>query len=292
MEEKIAFEEFLYGDGKKTVMNDMEFCVDRIIMLPKIRPLQLEKAMKVSTEYCQIVDFRRRILEKSNECPVLVYQLYKRGIFVFEEIQPLLRPRNTFLLCYYYRKEINDFESFIQTKDKPYDFDELCLENTNDIDKLVEYGFLPSSIEFCLKYDVIDDLVVFDNLDIETKWSPFEWSVKPQYLDLLSFTGFFGSIKCFKHLIMKGFEIKDEVLSMVICSGCLDLFHLCQGQQLFTPESFFKVSEFCHLTLLVFKLDNGACINANNKYGDTPLHFLLRMDILVLLNVLLIKKLI
>jgi len=44
-------------------------------------------------------------------------------------------------------------------------------------------------------------------------------------------TGFFGSIKCFKSLLMKGFEIKKNVLYMVVYSGCFDLFHLCQGQE-------------------------------------------------------------
>jgi len=331
MEEKISFERYLFGDGNEIVIDDFEFCVDRIVMFPKIRPHRLEQAVLLSVKYCKSADFRRKLLEKSNECPVLIYHLHKRGVFVFEEIEHFLKNRGTFLLSYYFWKEIENFESFIQSKRKPGDYDGTFFENTNNIDQLVEYGYLPSSIEFCLKYDVIDDLVVFDNLNLETKWSPFEWSIKPQYLDLFSFTGFFGSIKCFKHLIMKGFEIKDDVLSMVVCSGCLDLFHLCQGQQLFTPESFYKVSEFCHLTLLVFMLDNGAFINANNKYGDTSLHFaasnghlsvveclvnhkadinaktkdvefsylkrllfimLLKMDILVLLNILLIKKLI
>jgi len=273
MEEKISFERFLFGDGNEIVIGDMGFCVDRIVMLPKIRPHQLEKAVDISVEYCKLSDFRQKLLNKSKECPVLIYQLYKRNILVFEEIEPILKNRDTFLLGWYFRKEIKDFESFIENKSKLNGFDESFLKNENDIDQLIEYGFLPSSIEYCLKYDVIDDLINIDNLIQKAKWSPFEWSNKPEYLDLLSFSGFFGSIKCFKHLLMKGFEINANVLSMVVCGGSFDLYHICQGQQSMTPNLVGEAIEFFHLPLLVFMIENGADINAKKNYDLAPLQY-------------------
>jgi len=273
MEEKISFERFLFGEGNEIRINDMEFCVDRIIELPKIRPHQLEKAVRLSTEYYKFADFRQKLLDKSNKCPVLIYQLYKRGVFVFEEIEPFLRNGNTFLLSYYFRKEIKDFYSFIKNKSKPYGIDESFLGNEEDIDQLIEYGYLPSSIEYCLKYDVIDDLLNIDNLNQKARWSLFEWSYRPDYLDLLSFAGFFGSIKCFKHLLMKGLEINENVLSMVVCGGCFDLFHICQGQQSLAPNLVYKASRFSHLPLLVFMIENGAVINAKDIDEKNPLHY-------------------
>ena len=65
MEEKISFERFLFGDGNEIRINDMEFCVDRIFMLPKIRPHQLGKAVDISVEYCKLNDFRQKLLRKS-----------------------------------------------------------------------------------------------------------------------------------------------------------------------------------------------------------------------------------
>jgi len=265
MEEKILFERFLFGDGNEISIDDMEFCVDRIVILPKIRPHQLEKAVRLSVEYCKLAEFRRILLDKTEECPVLIYQLHKRCVFDFNEIQPYISDSYSFLLSYYFRKEIDDFESFIESKYKPDDFDESLFENTNHIDQQIEYGFLPSSIEYCLKYDVIDEFDVFDNLNGEAKWSPFEWSEKPEYLDYLSFTGFFGSIKCFKYLLFQGFKINDRVLSMVVCGGCLDLFHLCQCKPLFvTPKLACQASQFSQMSLLVFMIENGVDINANN----------------------------
>jgi len=266
MEEKVSFEEYLFGEGKEIIINDIEFCVDRIIELPKIRPHQLEKAVRISIEYCKLPAFRQKLLENPNKCPVMVYQLYKRGVLVFGEIKPFLSNKDSFMLCYYFRKEIKDFESFIKSKSKPHYVDVSFLENENDIDKLIEYGYLQSSIEYCLKYDVIDDLVGFDKLNHEARWSPFEWSVRPEYLDLLSFAGFFCSIKCFKHLLMKGFEINAKALSMVVCGGCFDLFHLCQSQGFLTPNHVCKASEFFHLPLLVFMIENGSDINSKNSY--------------------------
>jgi len=264
MDQKTDFERFLYGDGNEIVINDMEFCVDRIIMLPKIRPHQLDKTVRLSVEYCKFADFRRRILEKSTECPVLIYKLYKYGVFVFDEIQLVLEHCNAFMLCYYFRKEMDDFEYFIRTKSKPYGFDESFIDNGSDIDQLIEYGFYPSSIEYCLKYDVIDDLINISIPDQEAKWSPFEWSNRPNYLDFLSFAGFFGSIRCFKHLLLNGFELNNKVLSMVSCSGCFDLFHLSREKQNITIECFCKASEFFHPNLLEFMVENGVDMNAKS----------------------------
>ena len=64
MEEKCIFENYLFGDGNDFVIDNMEFCVDRIIIFPKIRPYQLEKAVRLSIEYCKSADFRRKLLEK------------------------------------------------------------------------------------------------------------------------------------------------------------------------------------------------------------------------------------
>ena len=273
MEGKIAFERFLFGDGNESFVDDIEFCVDRIVMLPKVRPHQLEKAVKLSVEYSKLDDFRRKILEKSNECPVLIYQLYKKGVLEFGDIEPYLRKDDAFLLSYYFRKEIDDFDKYILNKSYPNTFDLSFFKNENEIDQFIEYGYHRSSIEYCLKYDLVDGLVLGDNLSQEAKWSPFEWSYKPEFLDLLSFTGFFGSIKCFKHLLMKGFEINNQVISMVVCSGCLDLYNLCSGQQFETSKLLCKVSEFSHHSFLDIMIKNGADLNAKFLFNKTPLHW-------------------
>jgi len=268
MEEKIAFEFYVYDDDKACMINDIEFAVNHLVMLPKIRPHKIGKAVLLSLELCQNADFRQKMLEKSNECPFLIYQLYKRCVFLFEEIETFLKRRDSFLLCYYFRKEIDDFEGFIKKKNKPDDFDEFLLDKSSYIDLLIEHGFIPGSTEFCLKYDDIDDLQRPFLLNKQAKWSPFEWSFRPKHLELLCFSGFFGSIKCFKHLLMNGFQINEKVISMIVCSGCLDLFHLSRGQDFLSYEHACMASKFCHLSLLDFILDHCSSINSKTDYID------------------------
>jgi len=49
MDEKVAFEAFLFDDENEIMVNDVDFCVDRIVILPKIRPHLLEKAVRFSS---------------------------------------------------------------------------------------------------------------------------------------------------------------------------------------------------------------------------------------------------
>jgi len=213
VESMINFEKFLFENGLESTTCDSEFFADRIVMFPKIRPHKLDFVIRLCIDYCQIMGFRQKILEKSIKCPVLIYKLYKRGVFTFNEILPCLSRRDTFIFCFYFRKEIDSCDTFILNKEKPNGVKGEFFEINSDYDQLIEYGFLPSTVEFCLKYD---DLLSFkDNNFIDqtvAKWSPFEWSYEPKYFDFLSFSGFFGSIKCFKFLMMNGYEINDRVI--------------------------------------------------------------------------------
>jgi len=67
---------------------------------------------------------------------------------------------------------------------------------------------------------------------------------------------------------MKGFEINDDVISMVVCSGCIDLYHICQVQN-FSQTSFVcKASEFFHLPLLVLMKKHVYDVNSRDKYVE------------------------
>ena len=269
MSSLISFENYLYGDvGNDNIfdismISDFDFLIDRIVMFPSLHPLSLDRAVIICLEYCQNSHFRGKLLEKSLRCPVLIYRLYQRSVFLFKEIEEYLQNRESFVLSYYFRKEILDFKSFIERKVVPYDLDMSFLQNEGEIGLSIQYGFLPSSIEYCLKYDDNDCFRdINTTLPNKSKWSPFEWSAKPDSLDLLSFSGFFGSIKCFKHLLLKGQLINPSVLSSVVCSGSLDLFHLCNESRYFSPECLCNSSKFFHISVLAFMIENGADINS------------------------------
>jgi len=274
MEEKVAFENFLFGDGAECTINDEEFLADRLIMLPKLRPHCIDKAIRLCEDYCKNEDFRQKLSQKSISCPALIYQLYKKGVLDYEDLAPTINRFDSFVFCYYFRKEFFDFEAVIQSKEEPDDFDESFIENDNEIDSLVEYGYLPSSIEYCLKYDDIDVFrSICTSYQSTAKWSPFEWSCKPEFRDFLSFSGFFGSINCFKHLLMNGYCINDRVMSSVVCSGSFDLVLLCQEEELTDPKCLCLASQFHHLNLLVYMFENGGDIKSRNTEDETSLHY-------------------
>jgi len=245
---------------------DLCFWVGRIVIFPLIRPLQLEKVVRLCHYYCKNPDFRQCLLLKMEKCPVLIYKLFKNGIFTFGEIEPVLMNHDNYILYYYFRREINDFDNFIHQHIKPNDIDEEFLKNDNDIDQMICYGFLPSSVEYCLKYD---DIVVFRNINILDRmnviWSPFEWSAKPNSYDLLSVSCFYGSVQCFKFLLMNGYNINDNVRSDMVFSGSHTIFQLCNVNNHVGFEMMCNASKYFRLSTLDYFIEYGADINAKNS---------------------------
>jgi len=48
MEEKISFEKYLFDERNEIFIDDIAFSVDRIVVFQKIRPNNLEKAVRLS----------------------------------------------------------------------------------------------------------------------------------------------------------------------------------------------------------------------------------------------------
>ena len=113
---------------------------------------------------------------------------------------------------------------------------------------------MPNTFEYCLKYDdIIVFKEIFHNDEKNAKWSPFEWSREPKSLDLLSFSGFFfGSLQCFKFLLINDFQINDDIRSNVAYSGNYDIYHLCNQVNTEIYMQACLASEFCRLYMLEF----------------------------------------
>jgi len=281
MENLLRFEDSLYQEEpsyEKMDIADLDFWVERIVSLPSIRPFCLEKLVPLCIEYSENPSFKESILGRSILlCPVLIYRLFKSGLYEFNEIDIYFQGEGCFVSSYYFRKEFENFEEYIGLQHKPEDIDEIFFINDQDIDMLIEFGFLPSSIEYCLKYDDIDAFKghlsnIIDSKIENAVWSPFEWSSKPKNLDYLSFSGFFGSIDCFKLLLMNGYALNDSVSSLVVCSGNPDLFHLCNEGISNLRDHIYYASEFFQLSILKFMIEKGFSLNYTNEIGWSPIH--------------------
>jgi len=267
----MLFEESLFGDNpvfEKTDIFDCTFWVNRIVKLPSLRPFLLEQVVGLCQQYCEHAEFRASLLDQAiDQCPVLVYRLYRLGCLSYEEIGELIIKIRNYSAFYYFRKEIPNFLEFMIEKNKPASLKFDFSLDDHQIDLLIEFGFLPSTIEYCLKYDDIDVLTNnFVQYHLEgtqkAKWSPFEWSKEPKSLFLLSFSSYFGSLHCFKFLLTNGFDVNDQVRLNAVCGGNIDIFHLCfHGISDFSQYQV-NACRFNRCSLLNFFMDNGSDYNS------------------------------
>jgi len=270
MDHCIEFENSLYGINPSYSMMDIydiDFWVNRLVGLPALRPFSIEKVVQLCITYCENHDFGQLMLEKGiTKCITLIHRLYKSGIYDINDILPYLYEGDSYIICYYFRGEICNFNQFISEKWKPYNFDDSFISNEAEIDDLLEYGFSPGTIEYCLKFDDISTFRSFLPLKAENiRWSPFEWAKRPDSIDLMSFSGCFGSINCFKHLLLNGYNIKHDVMLHVVQGGNLDMFRLSYKEYSDSEEFMIKSIEYCHLHLLRFLFEERFNILESNR---------------------------
>jgi len=276
------FENSLLGENPTYIVYDIadyEFWIDRLVKLPSIRPFILERVVDLIVEYCNNEVFRVKFLKEAiDNCPVLTYHLFKKGIYDFDEIKSLLDQGIGSKSIYYYYKEIKNFEEYLKKQQIPFRFEEAILQDMGSLDTLITYGYLPSTAEYCMKYDDYESFISIltkkvNSYEENAKWSPFEWSKKPEALDYLSFSGFFGSIHCFKHLLVNGYKLNDITSSIVVCSGNTDLFHLCNRENNEFSYHFLLSSSFAHMPILRFLFEKGGPVNMRNDDLESPLHY-------------------
>jgi len=262
----VSFEESLFCEQPtfcKVDIANVGFWVNRLVSLPSFRPLFLDQCVGLCKEYIENRDFRKEFLEQSvMKCPVLLYRLFLFGVYEFKEIEPLLNQHKCYLACFYFRSSIIGFEEFMEKKTIPIDFDEPINFFDDQLENKIQYGFIPSSIEYCLKYDDIDTLMsILQNNGVgndgDVIWSPFEWCLKPESFDYLSVSGLFGSIYCFKYLLLNGYSVDEMVIQNVIFGGKIDIIH-----QIIQSVSDFgglltKAAESCHFDLVKFFMEKG-----------------------------------
>jgi len=280
MEELKAFEEGLYGDlpvFEYTQIVDLDFWVDRLVSLPLYRPQYLNETCKLCQEYCLDSEFKKKMIIKAKSiCNVLIHRLFLIGVIDIDEIISLL-DKQSFILSHYFRKYIDCFNEIILKMEKPSNYDDTLFSDMINMDQMIEYGFCPSTMEYCLKYDDYSTFCeIFVNPIISkkslAKWSPFEWAKQPDSLDYLSFSGYFGSIKCFKHMITSGFEITILVFESVVCSGSMDLYHICESRLSNQENLIYRASQFFREGFLRFFFED---MNINKTMDNISKFFLL-----------------
>jgi len=231
MKPYVDFQDALFsGEDIKVSLDDLEvsFLVSQIALFIELRPLQFDRAAQLCKCWYHRAGFKNELRRQLFfKCPVLFYKLLIDGVFDINEIMEYYQRESHYSIILY-QDIIPDYSSFVKKIMGSGSADYLLKKKRKE--KFL-FGFHPSSVEYCLKYDDIESLKLhFENpsfsISNELKWNRYEWSQKPLSMDILSFAGHYGSINCFKYLLMVGCEVTVSVLNSLLCSGSIELFSL------------------------------------------------------------------
>jgi len=272
-DELVSFEMMLYKEGRfdeNVPISSVSFWVERLINLPKYRPFLFDEAAKLCAKYCENSSFKANfIIESSKNCYILLYKLYLGGVISFNEIISVINFEDNPFLVFYFRCCFLESDSIVLYL-KRNNFLNFLDINDPKIDQMIEYGFPISSFEYSIKYDDIDNIISnFPNsngkMHSVCSWSHFEWALKPFSFDPLSFAAYFGSIKCFKYLVINGLKICSSVTKSSIFGGNIDIFRLCFNEY---PDNcnIEDSSMFCRHDISSFLIEENKANIVNESY--------------------------
>jgi len=241
----ISFQKYLYSREEEKdliIHDDYAYVTHEIIQFSKIRPFELDFIIEFCLKYYSVInngqEFKDYLLCQSiARCPKVTHLLFKKGFFSVETITNEIIKQNDKIAAHYFLEDLESID-ISRFKDTNQAFSEtnknFHIENKEILNQMITYGFIMNSCEYVIKYD--DDLALTKIMNHPTfisssdlKWSCFEWTQRPVSMDIISFAAHFGSIKCFRLLMVKQccFNNNNVVLSSIF-SGSVDILHQCE----------------------------------------------------------------
>jgi len=275
---RILFEYSLFRDGTPDhieEIDDIEFIINTLVSLSKFRPLKYEIIFILHQNYSAKIGFREKFLERvlKHNC-AFVNILIKKNIYKTEDIEHHFNKGNETL-------NIVDLSKKMASIVFPEIESGYLSQNISDLSaKLIETSYSPGTIEYCLKYDDIDEIRRFyqnpNFYQDQANIIPTE-NIMDLNFDLLGFCGFFGSVNCFKFFLeTQRFSIDQSVIECVVCGGSIEIFRLCiqtidiSGYSL---KLLFMASCYNNLDLLRYLHENGVDLNSKEIFYNTPIHY-------------------
>jgi len=272
----ITFQRSLLDDNLVSSAIDIpfDFIVDSLILCIRVRPFSSERVIEVCRMYINSQDFRTLLLKKGiRTLPVLIFWLFHQGIYSIHEIVDELISHNHYFPSLYFAEEIRDFERLTMNfvdRSVYHDF-----FSNGMLSGCIKYGFNISTPEYFLKYDLFESLQEFINgLDSiylkPIEWSPFEWTNKPpsplfEKMNIMSMAALYGSLRCFRLLMIHGYIINGNVVEMSYCGGNFEIIQLCRDFSGTSSESILNsISYYSQELLLKYVFDNDRYININD----------------------------
>ena len=193
----------------------------------------------------------------------LMRSLINSGTFTYEEVIPYIKRfyeehismPNIIILLYLYFGELikeKDADFFASLKAKCVSFNgnskmngslwsyfEEFIDFPPKLNEYITYGVAKESVMYMLKYDDVESLMMWESID-----SDVNMVIKNNVLDfpsyiqqsptLIQYATYYGSVKCFKYLMMKGasLDAKDNwghsIKDFAIISNCIELIKIIE----------------------------------------------------------------
>jgi len=279
MKEQLVIEKMIYADipdFQYVELLNGDFLVNIFINYPKMRPLYLNQIVNYCMNYTAKPELMKKLLIKGLfTCPTLIQRLHVKGVYSITDIMEEIMNCKKYYLFLFFKSSIGHFDYSSILYNEEEDEDEYSKYHyRSDLDLLIEYGFVPSSIEYCLKYDDYKNLkeLLNDFPDkFECEWNPFEWSNIPNCLELTSFSASYGSINCFKILLLLGYSLSASICQCIVNGGIIGFVNDYISKS--NKDDLFQIaSKTCRLSILSFLLEKSVDINTKYENQFTNLH--------------------
>ena len=274
----------------KIPIDDIIFLTSEISLYLKIRSNNLKLLIEIIEYFNNIKEIKKIFLKYLKifclkKCPILIYHLIKINIFDFKnDILPNKITEISRLVFYPFYLEYSPKKVFFSNKLYFYykKFNYLINNNIEKFEELINYGWAKGSIEYIIKYDEIElfkDFILKNPLISKEKiiWSPFELKKKPINLDYYSLFGIFGSLNCFKYLLINLSENFNFLKYDLISSGNLEMISLYKIEPSQYISSLINSNYFKYENLIEYYLqyfNNLNELNVSEVFSTNNLKFI------------------
>lgn len=110
-----------------------------------------------------------------------------------------------------------------------HEYNKIISSDWKKYNEYLDYGYEIGSLEYVIKYDKLEDLRNLStnpkfNFNLEIRNSSFESFFRGP---LISFAAYFGSVNCFRYLLLNKAKIDEDTCAYAARGGNLEIIHLC-----------------------------------------------------------------
>jgi hypothetical protein len=216
---------------RKQIPEDLQDVILALSDFHNRRPLKQDLIAKVIAE---ISHFSSKPLSPSEMIishPFLAFKLVRLGIFKRDDVSRYFDRKKffAFLIC---PSKLNENEVHVAFRS-----DFKTMGKSFPIEEIGCHGYAKNSVQFLLKYDLFEDfgfLAIDLNFNIfrDRYISPFDLPTKSEVEkeSLLTIAAFYGSIRCFKFLVLNEMRMDQRTCKWSIKGGNCEIISICENE--------------------------------------------------------------